>query len=232
MAFPSTSVLDSFNRSNEGPPPSSSWGSPAVDGKTGLRVVSNTVGPPSGASQSNAYWNTAFGADQEAYATISTMPGNDNWIAFILRLSNPDSGSEAFYVISFEQRSGTDVVGVYLIDGDVTPLGAEISQALAVGDGIGASIIGSTITVYHKPAAGSWGSIGTRSDSTLSGGGYIGLEISGATGRADDFGGGTVVSVVSQSTSGALSWAGVQTRKTGISPAGVLSFSGSVLKAI
>jgi hypothetical protein len=60
---------------------------------------------------------------------------------------------------------------------------------MAEDDEFGMTIIGSTITVYYKTALGSWTVIGTRTDSTYSGGGKIGVGIT-ARGGVDSFGGG------------------------------------------
>jgi hypothetical protein len=56
-------------------------------------------------------------------------------------------------------------------------------------------MIGSTITVYYKVGAGAWNSIGTRTDSTYTGSGYIGLWADCGTansGKFDDLKGGTL----------------------------------------
>ncbi len=84
---------------------------------------------------------------------------------------------------------------LYRIDsGTNTQLGADFTQTIATGDSFGMSLVGSTITVYFKAAAGSWTSLGTRTDATYSAAGKIGIR--GADGTnislADDFGGGTL----------------------------------------
>jgi hypothetical protein len=72
--------------------------------------------------------------------------------------------------------------------------GKKIIDTSGVSHGI-MSLIGSgadNITVYYKAAAGSWTSLGTRTDSSYTGAGYVGLTMYYYSDRRlDDFGGGT-----------------------------------------
>jgi hypothetical protein len=64
----------------------------------------------------------------------------------------------------------------------------------ALGDKLGLECIGSTIAAYVFQS-GAWSQLGTRTDSTYSAAGKIGVRLSdaGSNSRIDDFGGGTVV---------------------------------------
>jgi hypothetical protein len=74
-----------------------------------------------------------------------------------------------------------------------TQLGATIAQTMANGASLGVRMIGSTIDVYYKAPAGSWTLIGTRSDSTYSAAGKVGVQFFDSTShRLDDFGAGTL----------------------------------------
>ena len=78
--------------------------------------------------------------------------------------------------------------------GTYTQLGATIaSPALAVGDGLGFRVQGSTLTGYYRKA-GVWTALASRTDTVITGAGYAGLELNGANsnGRADDYGAATI----------------------------------------
>lgn len=193
MAFPTTGVLDSFTRADEGPPPSANWtNNPTNTANGGLKVVSNTcAGETAGDNQFNeGYWNSAFSADQEAYFTITTIPAVNRSAALLLRIASPATASADCYYAQLVKAAGTDTVQIWRIDNAAfTQLGATISQEIGA-EGFGFEAIGSTLTVYYNP--GSWTSFASRTDATYSGG-YIGVMIEDIGARVDNFGGGTVV---------------------------------------
>jgi hypothetical protein len=89
--------------------------------------------------------------------------------------------------------SGTDETAVYRVDnGGFTQLGAAITQNFATGEKLGLEAIGSTIAVYRFASA-VWSQLSTRSDSTYTTAGKIGMFCDNTTTKLDDFGGGTVV---------------------------------------
>jgi hypothetical protein len=71
MAFyPTTAVLDDFNRPNTGPPPSASWTNDMrASGKPGLAVVGGMArGLVTG--EQSSFWNTVFGKQNEVWVTL------------------------------------------------------------------------------------------------------------------------------------------------------------------
>src|SRR2546426_7508013 len=71
--FPTTGVLDNFNRANENPLGNGTWTNPWATGDGNLRILSNVVAVVSGGF-SDAYWSAAsFGPDAEAFVTITTL---------------------------------------------------------------------------------------------------------------------------------------------------------------
>ncbi len=193
MAFPTTSVLDSFDRANEGPPPSSSWTADTGFGSNGLRVVSNVCGATS-LSDSFAYWNVSSpGPDCEVFVTVSTKPANGNYCALYLRSVFAGAGSDG-YELQLNVATGTDTTQHYRVDNFVfTALGAAINQEFTAGDGLGLEIIGNSLQAYRR-SSGVWAALGTtRADSTYTAAGRTGIQIQDTTGRFDDFGAGTVV---------------------------------------
>lgn len=193
MPFPTTSVIDNFNRANEGPPPSANWSGPIRPGQPRLKVVTNQV-VANADDNAEDYWsNATFGPDSEAYITIPTF-SNDHSSVY-LRLQAPGTaGVDGYRELS---SAFSSVTQIYRVDDTVhTQLGADISQAWSNGDAHGADIVVSTITAYRKPSGGSWGSLGTRTDNTYAGAGNIGLNMNSINQTGDDFGGGTIASAV------------------------------------
>lgn len=203
MPFPSTAVLDSFTRADEGPPPSASWADKILSADSnGLKVSGNQL-VPGGAPTvpASSYWSAeTFGPDVEVFCTIATPPttagANPSLWA---RLATPGvAGTTDGYRLSASAAAGAanDTLLLQRYDNDTpTSLGATINIGAdwAAGDGFGMTIIGSTITVYYKPAAGDWTALTTRDDSTYAAAGFIGVRIATDTTIAvDDFGGGTI----------------------------------------
>lgn len=191
MAFPTTPILDNFNRADSGPPAGPNWTTPA--GYTGWKVLSNLCAPSAGTAVSYAgYWNVSnFGPDCEAYITWTTRGGTNDEVDLWLRADTALSGTGYFC-----EFFGASNVRVYKNGTETAPnLILSLTQAISSGDGLGFSAVGSLLTVWYKPSAGSWTSIGSVTDTTHTGSGTIG--ITGWTGtdtnqRMDDFGGGTI----------------------------------------
>ena len=203
-AFPTTGVLDTFTGADE-TPIATNWSGPIISGDLQLRRVSNQLAHNTSdtAGGSSYYDLSTFGPNSECYITIPTFSSDDGaslhpW----LRMANPGvAGATDGYL--FEQSffpATPDRLRIKRVDNDVgTQLGGNITAGeYGAGDSIGSEIIGSTLQHYRRPRGGSWGTYGTsRSDSTYSGAGYIGLSgfpaTVNSTMRFDDFGGGTVV---------------------------------------
>ncbi len=203
MAFPTTSVLSSFTGADEDPlSEGGAWGGQIQSGSIGnLRRLSNQAAPSSSAGTSQSYWATSVGADQEAYATVATKPADGDYVAVWLRAQNPGSGTAVGYQCVMIAADGTDKFQVWRMSSggsytQVTDGTLDATQEFSSGDSFGASIDGTTITLWHKPSAGSWTQVGQGNDSNISGDGYIGLDAShaGASTRLDDFGGGAISS--------------------------------------
>jgi hypothetical protein len=186
IAYPTTVVLDTFNRANTGPPPSASW---TTFGSTGGLIISTNKCMGSDAGYNNAYWNATTYTDAEVYATVSVKSGT---LGIYTRAQNISGDSVDCYLLEYVPVAVvTDNIYIgRLDDGVATVLGAVIELEVAAGDSIGMSTVGNTITVYHKPAAGEWTKLTTRNDPTYPNAGYIGAFIQGITGAWDDFCGG------------------------------------------
>lgn len=183
MAFPVNGVIDNFNRSNEGPP-MTGW----ADLVGGVRVNSN-VGATSAGGLNLSYYDTILTvADCEVYVTIASNPANNRTIYVLALLGDISGSSFDGYGLKFNKVSGTDNLQIIRFDNGVeTVLGANFSQELVAGNKFGLEIVGSTLTAYVDTGSG-WTSLGSRTDSTYTAAGYLGLGLS--SGTVDDFGGG------------------------------------------
>lgn len=190
MAFPTTSVLDTF--SVNASLSTGSWATPIFNGDSTLVALDGECVGQGGFCDS--YWSAStFGADSEAYCkVVNAIESGGNAYEVLCRISNPNGAVNNYFIHVLNDNS--NVVWMYkTVSGSQTKLGADVTQAIAAGDSIGISAIGTTISFWHKPAAGSWTEVATRTDSSVTGAGYIGLAIQGTSVRLDDFGGGTVV---------------------------------------
>lgn len=196
MAFPSASVLDDFNRANEGPPPSANWTTDFDgSGAAGLKVVSNQCAP-NGTGACSGYWNAAtFGPDCECYVTVATVGASTNVLHLYARLASVGTAGVDGYSVQLAKAAGTDTLKLYRLDNGVhTQLGATVSQEFASGDSLGMDVTGTTVQLWYKSGAGAWTSLATRTDATYSAGGNLAVLTTGSTTwRLDNFGGGTVV---------------------------------------
>jgi hypothetical protein len=187
MAFPNTSVLDDFNRSNQQLDASPDWVQAPPDDDS-MRIVSNQAeGNTSGTYFGNLWDNALSSDDHEAYITIATKNGADNEVvaAVYLRVSGTGASETGYYCYA-TRKSGTDQIDVDSFTGtSFSSAGSSQNQEISDGDVFGAEIIGSTIKVYINGSE-----VGTWTDSTYSTGKYIGFGVQGNTTEFDDFGGG------------------------------------------
>lgn len=219
MAFPTTGILDDFNRANEGPPPSASWVSTGIyDATPGVSVVSNTLAD-SGTFVGGA-WGTQFGPDSEIFLTVTTLM--DDGLELRLWLRGQQIGNSTTvdgYFIIFNRQDVLPGIRYRFIredNGTGTQLGAfvdDTSGVLATGTKFGVDMSGSTITGYAN-RSGSWTTVDTRTDTTYSASGYIGLSTSSSAGRYDDFGGGTIGGAASPGAIGTFRTDRIRSRRT------------------
>lgn len=198
-AFPTTSILDDFNRANEGPPPSASWHT--LSGFGGLKVESNKA--VNSDADSGCTWGTSYGPDCEAYSTLSSLSGTGDiatWsIALFARASSADVYDGDCYRLLVGNGNIGGVCSWYLqrmLFSTGTVDIATGTVTFSIGDSIGISAIGNTITAYYKSSGGSWASLGSAVNGDVPGAGYIGADlapdlINTTQMGIDDFGGGT-----------------------------------------
>lgn len=193
MAFPSTSILDDFNRANASTL-GSNWSILKSYAGTGdLGIISNAAYNPEPQFDTyvDMYYNVAtYGPDCEVYLTEVTEPTADGLVLY-LRIQEP-TGSYDGYGLGALANNDWEV---RRIDNEVsTVLGATATQAIANGDKIGFEAIGDTLKGYIY-TGGSWTEVLSRTDAAYGSAGHLGFYATAevVTWRYDDFGGGTVV---------------------------------------
>jgi PKD repeat protein/glucose/arabinose dehydrogenase len=212
VGFPSTAVLDNFNRANQ------ALGSPWVDpvyNNASLSINNNALVQTCCVYGAPVYGAQSFGPDQEAFISIPQLglgaPEHD----LMLKLQSASYNAAHVEVRYDDARKGVYVAtyepGVGWIDRG-TPIGATFGS----GDQLGArAYANGSIEVYRNGIL-----IGTRSVTGwayAAAGGYIGLTLDGASAsRLDDFGGGNISlnsnakphAFIDTPANGAFYWAG------------------------
>lgn len=187
MAFPITSILDNFNRANG--PIGSNW----TDGSSTPTIVSNECSI-SAVENVNKVWNpNVMGVEQEVYFTITDITVGDGDTTISLLLKNQSISSPNLdYIILRYSHLASQVDFFYFLGGGFNN-GGNTSVSFANGDQIGATIIGSDISLYKNGTlVQTWDASGYT---FIGDTGYIGFRyniISGDSFKIDDFGGGTI----------------------------------------
>jgi hypothetical protein len=197
MAFPTTSVIETFTGANGTSPPNSNW----TNIYNTVAIQSNRAAPVTLDDIGIAGWDTAtFGADSEVYMTIPSVPaGNDGSCFLFLRGTTLSITTVDGYIAGVDRTTATDTLTLEeLLNGGTTAL-SSTTQNVSAGDKIGLEAIGTALKMYYCPSGGSWTQKISTSDGTYTSAGYIGLGIynsgAGVYMSGDDFGGGTVVAV-------------------------------------
>lgn len=193
MSFPTTSILDSFNRANETP---LSGGGNWVQVQTlsQCNLASNQAVASGSLNTSVSLWNPKTFKDSEIYFTINTIltVTNDHMEGYVRFIPSSLNGYSIGY---WKSTVGSDTIRLEIITaGSLTTL-SSFNQTISAGDSIGMSIVGSTLTAYYKPSGGSWSSLGSTTDSTYSAAGNLIIEQQDTSTMAGiiNFGGGTYV---------------------------------------
>jgi hypothetical protein len=197
--FPTTGILDTFDRADSSTDMGGSWTTNQVySGATNWGIDTNQCYNPDNSLYSSQYYDAStYGPDSECYVTIATeeAAGDADTQNCIARIIDPGNTWDGYDL--YVNLAALNVWAIaYVDEGVATNIGATVNQAIAAGDKIGIEVIGDVITGYLY-TGGAWSTIITRTDTVLlqRDAGYLGLYGTGITPiwRYDDFGGGTVV---------------------------------------
>jgi hypothetical protein len=208
--FPSTGILDNFNRAN------GSIGSDWSGNTSGYNIASNQLSVDYSGSNSDIYWsNEPFGADQEAYVTITNVDGNAWEQDLLLKAQSNNTWGDGVLEVLYDPSGQRVQVWTYEWPAGWVQHGADIPVTFVDGDHFGArALADGTVEVYRN------GELLAARDITswshYAAGGYIGLWFIGAENAVlDDFGGGTVLNgMQSMSMGGTIESQSVETSLT------------------
>lgn len=187
MAFPITSVLDNFNRSED--PLSTGWTGGIWSGESDHLLANGTICQegPGAFGWGSAYRNSGTFNNSEAYFTLTTKDTN-GIVQLYVRITNPGAAGLSQYYLYYDENAST--LRIFRTDsGTDTQLGSTLTSfSLSNGDKLGFRASGTTITGY-KYTGGTWTNVIEVTDSTYITG-YIGMKVNSNASRLDDFGGG------------------------------------------
>ena len=181
--FPSTGILDNFNRANGAV--GANW-----SGKTtGYSIATNQLSVGSGGE---LFWSPAsFGANQEVYARFTNINQTSTEIDLLLKSQSKTNSSSGVLEVWYDPVGKRVQVWTFTSSQDWVQRGADISVSLVNGDQLGARATSAgMVNVYRN------GSLLASRDVTAwtyyASSGYIGVWFIKANGATiDDFGGGT-----------------------------------------
>jgi len=184
--FPSTPVLDNFNRAN------GSIGSNWSGYASKYHVTSNQMTVDYNGSNSDIYWSNSFGADQEAYVTFTDIDTTASEHDLLLKAQSNTTWGDGVIEVLYDPTGQTVQVWTYEWPDGWVQHGADIPIAFVDGDTFGArALANGTVEIYKNGTL-----LATRNITAwphYADGGYIGLWFIGAEDAVlDDFGGGTI----------------------------------------
>lgn len=187
-AFPSTSLIDDFNRAD------GSIGSNYTCNTT-FNISSNVLSNPSGSGNYCIYNVTSFGVDQEVYYTVVNRTSTSSH-GFLLKKQELTGAINALLVI---YRPSSSLYEAFVVEGGTEFSRGTVSGTLGIGDVFGAEVIGNTLIAYKNGSAvASWN---VSSFDYIANGGYIAIRTSNNNVLTiDNFSGGSYIPPTSTST--------------------------------
>ena len=186
-----TTVLETFDRAdaelNTG-----NWSEDTMGfSNDGLHIVGNAAAS-STAFDERSYWDTAtIGPGVEVFARVNALPANTERFGLSYRVQAPVTAGVDGYEMFVTNNAGTYGWTLFSISNQTYTQIGSATQAIAVGDWIGASAESTTHKLLHRPAGGSWTQVGSDiTNSVVTVAGYVGINVKGTSGRLDQFGAG------------------------------------------
>jgi hypothetical protein len=190
MPFPTTPIIDDFNRADENPI-GGNWTNNALGegADNQLRIVSNQLKAVTAATSCEMYWNKDIFNGQiiEAYFTVITKPGTSQRFSLGF-LQNPGvAGQWDGYQAAWQEESGTDSLLIERVDNSAGTTLASTTVEFNANDVIGFSRSSSGVfTVWQNGVS----VLSSSADTTYTGGFYLSVTIRDTTGVIDNVGGG------------------------------------------
>jgi hypothetical protein len=143
------------------------------------------------ASASSATWIAPFGADQEAYLSVPTLPRTGNFLQVAVRVSTQATAGVSCYFVRVIPSTGVWELR-RKVNGGTSVVMTSAVAGFSAGDSMGLKVVGSTLTAYRKPALGDWTSVVSVTDSVITKSGYVTFTLGDTTARGGAFGGGSL----------------------------------------
>lgn len=186
MQFPTTPVLDDFNRADEGPPPSGEWWTL----ESGFSVASNQCVPADDVDNS-ALWNQAdldlLSDNQEVYITVVALPGTTE--GKYVEIGWIDESEGDGYAAALGYASGAWYWYLFRLDNFAPTLLASGAVSAVAGCKLGMRTTAGVHAVWMDLGSG-WVQQGSASDSTYTVSNYALIVSNSSAVILDDFGGG------------------------------------------
>lgn len=192
--FPNTPILDTFTRTSENPLSNSGAWNASVAPFSDI-IAPNFLKTNGTAALSSAASGVVAGS---AYAASEVSP-----VEVYADITIQPTGSQSIDLFWFTSLSTPNGYGLQInpsvhqlvkyVGGSGTSISGGVGQTWNNGDSAGLSIsVTGQITLWRKPVGGSWTLLGTYTDTTFSGSGFIGILSTSNTATFDNFGGGSL----------------------------------------
>ena len=171
MAFPTTLVLDDFNRGDEGPPPSSAWEAANPSFPTdGIVVATNEAAAETAATDCMAMWIAPFGPHVEVFVDIPVRGPSDGTV-YVVAAQNIVADFDGYTAALFGSAAiGNNGEGDRLSlrrwdNGSTTEIGRGL-LTWSNGDAVGLRRRNDQVEGWYKPSGGVWQQRATAIDAT------------------------------------------------------------------
>jgi hypothetical protein len=191
MASPTTPILTTFTGANEDPlSEGGRWSGPMQDGQGQLRRLTNQAVPSaSGIAPHQSFrQNVLYAADQEAYGFWGVLPAAGQGFACWCRLTNPNGATTAQAVLGVYTEGTGFRLFEFTVGASFVQIGGTDATVATDNQGLWLDVTSGTANLYHWN--GSAWVLKVTNATTITGAGYIGLELNGANMVATSFGGG------------------------------------------
>lgn len=193
MSFPTTTVLDLFNRSEDPLSQGGAWNAttPVLPGDSLLRTNGSGAWGRYPQVSSSCRAGVDF-TDCETYLTVTRLPGSYEAVRLYARITNPGTASASGYLAQLTTAGGIATVALYKVTAGAIgqQLGSSYNDATSLPCGLGIEAAGGVIRVFYRSASGVWVERITVSDSSYPHG-TIGVGLNWTNPLIDDFGGGS-----------------------------------------
>ncbi len=180
-------VVDTFTGADTGPPPGPLWANtPIWSGQANWKRVSSQAGP-SGSGWNDAHLTGAVGRPVGIRLQITTPPPSGG-IMFTWLVSSGLGSSPSGYALRL-QRGGTDLLQVQRWNaGAATTLKSTSVSPIATGSWLALMVDATGVEAFRSTDGTSWVSLGSSTDTTLTGAFSGGVETNSTTTRIDNVG--------------------------------------------